>query len=141
VATIDTSTSLDDAVPLHLHVFGSHVVMRKLATREKFFASQSNFSEFSELAQKTRRGEKFQALPFQEPATGLVFARARWYDASTGSFLSPDPLSYKDSSNLYAFAGGDPVNGRDPSGMGGPVDSLRALEAIETPEHRAARKC
>ncbi len=59
----------------------------------------------------------FQALPFTEPATGLIYARARWYDPSTGTFLSPDPLGYKDSSNLYAFAGGDPVNGRDPTGM------------------------
>jgi RHS repeat-associated protein len=58
----------------------------------------------------------FQALPFQEPATGLVFARGRWYEPQTGTFLTPDPLGYKDSSNLYAFAGGDPVNGRDPSG-------------------------
>jgi hypothetical protein len=31
----------------------------------------------------------FQALPFAEPATGLVYARARWYDPATGSFLTP----------------------------------------------------
>jgi RHS repeat-associated protein len=58
----------------------------------------------------------FQALPFSEPATGLVYARARWYDPGTGSFLTPDPAGYRDSSNLYAFAGGDPVNQRDPAG-------------------------
>jgi RHS repeat-associated protein len=58
----------------------------------------------------------FQALPFSEPATGLVYARARWYDPGTGTFLTPDPLGYVDSSNLYAFAGGDPVNRRDPTG-------------------------
>lgn len=58
----------------------------------------------------------FQALPFSEPATGLVYARARWYDPGTGSFLTPDPLGYIDSSNLYAFAGGDPVNFSDPTG-------------------------
>jgi RHS repeat-associated protein len=59
---------------------------------------------------------EYQALPFAEPMTGLVYARARWYDPSTGSFLSPDPRGYIDSSNLYSFAGGDPVNGRDPRG-------------------------
>jgi RHS repeat-associated protein len=59
---------------------------------------------------------RFQALPFQDPGTGLVYARARWYDPSTGSFLTPDPMGYHDSSNLYQFAGGDPVNGRDPRG-------------------------
>jgi RHS repeat-associated protein len=58
----------------------------------------------------------FQALPFAEGMTGLIYARARWYDPSTGSFLSADPIGYQDSSNLYVFAGGDPVNGRDPTG-------------------------
>jgi RHS repeat-associated protein len=57
------------------------------------------------------------AHPFTEPMTSLDFVRARWYDARTGSFLTPDPLGYNDSANLYTFAGGDPVNGRDPSGQ------------------------
>lgn len=61
---------------------------------------------------------RFQALPFADPMTGLVYARARWYDPVTGSFLSPDPLGYRDSSNLYAFGAGDPVNNRDPLGEG-----------------------
>jgi len=69
-------------------------------------------------AQRLLVAAGFQALPFQEPATGLVFARARWYDPGTGSFLSPDPLGYKDSSNLYVFGGGDPINERDPLGEG-----------------------
>ncbi|HUF10764.1 MAG TPA: RHS repeat-associated core domain-containing protein, partial [Rhodothermales bacterium] len=58
----------------------------------------------------------FQALPFVDPATGLVYARNRWLDPRTGSFLSPDPAGYRDSSNLYTFTGGDPVNRRDPTG-------------------------
>jgi RHS repeat-associated protein len=58
----------------------------------------------------------FKAAPFVEPATGLAYLRARWYDTATVTFLTPDPLGYRDSSNLYAFAGGDPVNRRDPTG-------------------------
>src|SRR3954462_7735564 len=65
---------------------------------------------------KTKLLTGFHALPFNEPANGLIFARARWYDPSTGSFLTPDPMGYHDASSLYAFAGGDPVNRRDPSG-------------------------
>lgn len=66
---------------------------------------------------KTKLFTVCQALPFADPATGLVYARARWFDPQTGSFLSADPIGYRDSSNLYAYAGGDPVNHRDPTGL------------------------
>ncbi|HEX8170970.1 MAG TPA: Ig-like domain-containing protein [Thermoanaerobaculia bacterium] len=59
----------------------------------------------------------FKAAPFTDPATGLAFFRARWYDPETGTWLTPDPVGYDDSSNLYAFAGGDPVNSSDPTGL------------------------
>ena len=59
----------------------------------------------------------FQAAPFQDSFTGLVYFRNRWYDPRTGSWLTPDPMGYGDSANPYAFAGGDPVNGRDPTGL------------------------
>ena len=42
--------------------------------------------------------------------------RERWYDPLTGTWLTPDPMGYRDSSNLYSFAGGDPINRRDPTG-------------------------
>jgi hypothetical protein len=59
---------------------------------------------------------------FVEPrpllSDGLQKASAEvWPEiASDPTVLTPDPLGYPDSSNLYAFAGGDPVNGRDPTG-------------------------
>ena len=34
-------------------------------------------------------------------------------------FLSPDPVGYRDSSNMFAFCAGDPVNCRDPEGLAG----------------------
>jgi RHS repeat-associated protein len=58
----------------------------------------------------------FKAAPFRDPATGLCFMRDRWYDPSTGTFLTPDPEGYADSSNLYIFGKGDPVNNSDPTG-------------------------
>src|SRR5262249_15754766 len=68
---------------------------------------------------KTRLFTGFGALPFTDPATGLIYARARWLDPQTGSFLSADPAGYRDSSNLYLYAGGDPINRRDPTGLCG----------------------
>lgn len=68
-------------------------------------------------------------MPFAEGMTGLVYARARWYDPATGSFLSPDSVGYADSANLYSFAGGDPVNRRDPTGEDAYDDKLNAYIA------------
>ncbi len=58
----------------------------------------------------------FKAWPFREPATELIYARARFYDSATGEFLTPDPMGYADSSNLYAGLARDPVNNSDPHG-------------------------
>jgi len=59
----------------------------------------------------------FQAQPFHEQLTGKNYVRNRWFDPNTGTWLTPDPLGYQDSSNLYAFCGGDPVNCSDPTGL------------------------
>jgi len=66
---------------------------------------------------KTKLLTGFKAAPFVEPATGMAYFRARWYDPSTGTFLTPDPIGYRDSSNLYAYCAGDPVNCSDPLGL------------------------
>jgi len=49
--------------------------------------------------------------------TGLYYNRARYYDPALGRFISEDPLGLGAGINPYAFAGNDPVNGRDPSGL------------------------
>jgi RHS repeat-associated protein len=65
---------------------------------------------------KTKLLVGFKAAPFVEPASGLVYLRARLYDPGTGSFLTPDGSGYVDSSNLYAAFAGDPVSNIDPDG-------------------------
>ena len=57
----------------------------------------------------------FQGL-WHDPTTGLAYARNRWYDARTASWLSEDPLGPVDSPNLYAFVGWGPHMGTDPMG-------------------------
>jgi RHS repeat-associated protein len=70
----------------------------------------------------------FKAAPFVEAATGLVYLRERWYDASTGTFLTPDPMAYEDSSNLYAGFALDPVNNFDPTGKCLALDDIDCSE-------------
>ncbi len=67
----------------------------------------------------------FKAAPFRDPATGLCFMRDRWYDPSTGTFLTSDPEGYRGSSNPYIYCGGDPVNCSDPTGRLGDGGDLR----------------
>ena len=56
----------------------------------------------------------------QDPATGLVYLRARWYDPETGRFLTPDRFGAesKDPRTMhrYLYAQGDPLNKLDPTG-------------------------
>jgi RHS repeat-associated protein len=48
--------------------------------------------------------------------TGLVHFGARDYDPETGSFTRKDPSRFGGGENLYAYAGGDPINFVDPDG-------------------------
>jgi len=48
-------------------------------------------------------------------ATGLQHKGQRWYSPDLGRFVSEDPI--QDGSNWYMFAGNDPVNFADPSGL------------------------
>jgi murein DD-endopeptidase MepM/ murein hydrolase activator NlpD len=43
--------------------------------------------------------------------------RNRWYEPRTGRFLSEDPIGLAGGINAYGFAGADPVNKSDPTGL------------------------
>ena len=60
----------------------------------------------------------------QNDPTGLEYLRARYYDASTGRFLSQDPLPLL---QRYAYANDNPANLVDPSGLS-PFEQLMAAE-------------
>ena len=46
---------------------------------------------------------------------GLYLSDTRLMDPNHGAWLSPDPLGYIDSSNLYAYARQNPIDFIDPS--------------------------
>ena len=54
-----------------------------------------------------------------DPESGLYYMRARYYDPQLGRWVSEDPIGLGGGDgNLFQYAGGDPVNGTDPSGLG-----------------------
>lgn len=61
------------------------------------------------------------AYPFQYTgrvpvANQLLYYRARYYDASTGRFVSEDPLGFLGDVNLYRYVRNTPTNSLDPRG-------------------------
>jgi RHS repeat-associated protein len=70
--------------------------------------------------------------------TGLMYFHARYYDPSIGRFISPDPILDARGIvglNRYAYAGNDPINRADPSGLlsifgykvGDPMEALSGV--------------
>lgn len=53
----------------------------------------------------------------RDPDTGLMYYRARWYDAENGRFISADPIGLAGGINEYAYVGNNPLNGTDPTGL------------------------
>jgi len=66
--------------------------------------------------------DKF-ATYYRDGTTGLDYANNRYYSSTLGRFMTPDPyrgsamLSNPQSWNRYSYAGNDPVNAHDPSGL------------------------
>jgi RHS repeat-associated protein len=110
-----------------------HILRRvkpNLASGVLALRRETNLLEISRLGQELHRGEAFQAQPFAEPFTRKFYVRERWYDPQTGTWLTPDPMGYDDSANLYAYAGGDPVNGSDPTGLAASVSKSGVIIGI-----------
>jgi RHS repeat-associated protein len=58
----------------------------------------------------------FHGLP-QDPVTGFLYVRNRYYDPDLARFITPDPMGYLDSPNPYQYAGNNPFNFTDPLGL------------------------
>jgi RHS repeat-associated protein len=59
--------------------------------------------------------------------SGLYYERARWYDPGIGRFVSADPLGLAAGTNVYVYAGNQPVTRTDPSGLSWFSDGVNAV--------------
>ncbi len=62
----------------------------------------------------------------------FFYMRARYYDAGNGCFLSEDPIGFEGGDlNVYAYVGGNPMAGIDPSGLDGAAVEQWAIQFSE----------
>nr|WP_277431333.1 RHS repeat-associated core domain-containing protein [Trinickia sp. Y13] len=66
----------------------------------------------------------------EDAETGLRYTRNRYYDPSSGRFVSQDPIKLRVGINIYAY-GANPIGWADPLGLAG--SSLLALPAPPDP--------
>ena len=77
-----------------------------------------------------------------DPATGLYYVRARWYDPVLARFVSEDPIGLAGGINPYAYVGNSPTNFRDPSGLDPTIGAcIAALKAGGASDSFAKRAC
>jgi RHS repeat-associated protein len=53
----------------------------------------------------------------QDPDTGMMYYRARFYDPRVGRFISEDPIGLGGDINQYAYVENQPTNAIDPVGL------------------------
>jgi RHS repeat-associated protein len=74
----------------------------------------------------------WKGLYWNSDYTGLYYVRNRWYDPEGGRFVNEDPAGFAGGPNVYAYAGNDPINGRDPSGLDAYLDCYYTPGYAET---------
>jgi RHS repeat-associated protein len=104
-----------------------------LVNEAGFLAAEYRYTPWGEVesaSDPTEQPLRFMARE-HDPANGLYYVRARWYDPDMARFISQDPIGLAGGMNTYAYAGNDPVNDRDPSGLHPCFDNPFSAACVE----------
>jgi RHS repeat-associated protein len=98
------------------------------ATEEQY--SYSPYGSQSATGMTTSNSYAYTGREFD--GLGVDYYRARYYNPTTGRFLSEDPIGFAGSGpNLYAYASNNPISNKDPLGLCSKMAAC-ADEAINT---------
>ncbi len=88
-------------------------------------ANTYTYDSFGNLTNSTgtvRNPFQFTGREF-DPETGIDYYRARYYNPTSGRFISEDPDSFRsDDLDFYRYVHNSPINDTDPSGLGKTYD-------------------
>ncbi|MGQ9601035.1 MAG: RHS repeat-associated core domain-containing protein [Anaerolineae bacterium] len=103
--------------------------MRQLADGQGYIIQRYDYSPFGRAAAEGGWANPLQYTGEQWDAdAGLLYLRARWYDPSTGRFLSRDPFpglaALPQTQNPYVYVGNNPANLTDPGGDIAPIIAI-----------------
>lgn len=86
--------------------------------RYSAFGLESIYDATGELLQESRLGNPWRFCSKRlDDQTGLISFGKRHYDPQMGRWISPDPLYFYDTANLYAFVRNDSINHYDLYGL------------------------
>lgn len=114
---VDEPLAMDDGTALsYFHADGLGSIVK--VTNTAGSAAQSRqYDAWGRL--EAGAGEPGHAFTGREwdGETGLYYYRARYYDPTSGRFMSADPIGFNAGPNFYAYALNDPVGLLDPFGL------------------------
>ena len=70
-----------------------------------------------------------------DPETGWVYFGRRYYDPEIGRWITPDPVSFADGANLYAYLHHNPLNAYDAYGLSGEAYRQSVEVALNAPHY------
>ncbi|WP_419176766.1 RHS repeat-associated core domain-containing protein [Desulfosediminicola sp.] len=90
-----------------------------LADSNGTITSSYSYDSFGNLVSSTGTTNNTHLFSGREldSETGHYYYRARYYDPSTGRFISEDPIGFSGGSNFYTYVHNNPVNFIDPLGL------------------------